>query len=163
MVGNTSISIGSASELVEDTTPREHSPGTLGFALACESDGIKLPWDFIAGSDDPAPGMIPIQYDETGAAVGRELVRFFEQAEPPGAPPRCQDCAFRLGTPANTSLGTMANVLKHVMEGTPFYCHHGQENGEPRLLCRGWIALAPAEVVEEIAQAIATQREEVSR
>ena len=40
MVGNTSISIGSASELVEDTTPREHSPGTLGFALACESDGL---------------------------------------------------------------------------------------------------------------------------
>ena len=119
---------------------------------------VKLPWDFIAGSDDPAPGMVPIEYDEVGAAVGRQLVRFFEQEEPPGAPPRCHDCAFRLGTPANTSLGTMANALKSVMEGEPFYCHHGQEQGEPTLLCRGWIALAPKEVLAEIAQAIATHR-----
>ena len=121
----------------------------------------ELPWDLIPGSDEPAPGMVPIERDPLCAAIGRELVRFFEQEEPASAPPRCHDCAFRAGTLANESY-TIANALKCVMEGIPFYCHHGEENGEPTRLCRGWIALAPPAVLEEIAQAIATQRGEVS-
>lgn len=119
---------------------------------------VKLPWDLIEGSDVPAPGMVQIEPDELCAALGRELARFADQAEPPGAPPRCHDCAFRAGTLANTSL-TIANALKCAMEGIPFYCHHGEVDGEPTRLCRGWIALAPKEVLAEIAQAIAMQSE----
>ena len=36
----TSIAAGSVSESAEETTPREHSPGTLGFALQAEADGL---------------------------------------------------------------------------------------------------------------------------
>lgn len=116
-----------------------------------------MPYDFVDGSDEPAPGMVPVESTvcELGAAVGRELARFADQAEPAGAPPRCHDCAFRLGTLANRSLGTLANALKCAMEGLPFYCHHGEVKGEPTRLCRGWIALSSQETLAPIAEQIA--------
>jgi hypothetical protein len=63
-----------------------------------------------------------------------------------------------LGTLANQSLGTVGNALKSAVEGTPFYCHHGQENGEPTRLCRGWIALSSEKTLRPIAEKIAASK-----
>lgn len=101
----------------------------------------KLPYDFIAGTDDPnEPGFVPCEVASEPlaaecAALGDHLARFVDAEHArTGRDTRCETCAFRRGTQANTTLN-VANALKHTMEGTPFYCH---ETDRP---CGGWVQL----------------------
>lgn len=109
-------------------------------AATFESDEVsQLPWGYIAGSDDPTePGFKPIEPEPICAEMGDHLARFVEgEFAVTGRDTRCETCAFRRGTLANTSL-TIANALKATFEGDPFYCH---ETERP---CGGWVALTKA-------------------
>jgi hypothetical protein len=72
-------------------------------------------------------------------------------------PPRCADCAARLGTLPNGCEQTLADFAGCVAAGSPFFCHSGIDlennpNPEPRLICRGWVAMArPEDVARVIA------------
>ena len=77
-----------------------------------------------------------------GHLLGKNMARFCDQAEPvarlkvPELPPRCNSCAFREGKHlANGSSYTQMDVVKHVAEGVPFYCHQPDRKDE---LCAGW-------------------------
>lgn len=101
-----------------------------------------LPWDFIGPPKEGEAG-VPNLPSPEGAELGRNHVRFYEQEEakhPPSAP-RCDGCAFRLGTLANQSVATQMTALKCVIEGEPFYCHKGVGDGEPKRLCAGYEVL----------------------
>lgn len=77
-----------------------------------------------------------------GRAMGQQMVRL---AEPwigalarTGEPDeRCKSCAFRAGTVPNGCLQTQMDVLKAVIERTPFLCHQQDRKGLP---CHGWFA-----------------------
>lgn len=102
---------------------------------------IRMPWEFskpaVAGA-----GAVENLPSEEGAALGRELARLCDNAEAEVRQrhprPRCADCAFRLGTRPNQCAETVMDALKAVMEGVPFYCHLGVEDGEAERLCAGW-------------------------
>lgn len=98
----------------------------------------KLPWDFIEGRSDPAPGFSPAQPCEVGAEFGKELSRFCDgEYAKTGRDARCFDCAFRLGTLPNQNAATLANAFKCVYEGEEiFYCH--ENKGKP---CAGYMML----------------------
>lgn len=97
---------------------------------------MKAPWDYSAKSEAGAP--------LEGRALGKKMARLADQAEVkmrsqfPKAPPRCDDCAFRLGTRPNGCPFTLMDALKCVLEGKPFYCHKGVSDGKPKRLCAGW-------------------------
>jgi hypothetical protein len=97
---------------------------------------MKLPFDYIAGVDEPTPGFVPIERCEVAAELGDHLARFVEtEFASTGRDTRCETCAFRRGTPANTTVN-VANACKAAMEGEPFWCH---ETDRP---CGGWVALS---------------------
>lgn len=80
--------------------------------------------------------------DAGGIALGRELARLCDEAEPkarlraPELPPRCNSCAFRHGRHlANGSPATQMNAIKCVLEGHEFYCREPAREG---WLCMGW-------------------------
>ena len=80
-----------------------------------------------------------------GAALGRELARLVDEAEPrarlvePLIPPRCASCAFRAGPHIpNGSEATLGDALKCVVENLPFDCHEPARAGHP---CSGWLML----------------------
>ena len=107
------------------------------------------PWDFSI-PDTPDTG-VPNLPSPQGAELGRELARLTDAAEAealaqfPNQLPRCDDCAFRLGTPPNRSTATLMDALKCVVEGVPFYCHKGVDEDKgrgPTRLCGGWVSLA---------------------
>ena len=108
---------------------------------------MKAPWEF---SKEPAPGEgyenLP---DEAGRELGAELARLADveeekqRADFPDQLPRCDDCAFRLGTRPNGCSETLMDAVKCVIECVPFYCHKGIKDGEsPKRLCSGWALLA---------------------
>ncbi len=77
-----------------------------------------------------------------GQALGREMTRFCDEAEPrarlklPELTPRCSSCAFREGPHvASGSPTTTMDALKCVIEGVEFHCH---EPGRTGSLCSGW-------------------------
>lgn len=96
----------------------------------------KLPYDYIAGNDQPdAPGFVPAVPLPECAELGDHLARFCEhEFTEHGRDTRCETCAFRRGTLANTSLN-VANALKATVEREPFWCH---ESDRP---CGGWSML----------------------
>lgn len=105
---------------------------------------MKLPFDFIDGTNDPSkPGFIPCEQATEPIAhecseLGSHLARFCEvEFEQTGRDTRCETCAFRRGTQANTTLN-VANALKCAMEGESFWCH---ETDRP---CGGWVQLQEA-------------------
>lgn len=77
-----------------------------------------------------------------GRALGEQIARLTEpwvqrlaaQGEPDE---RCKSCAFRAGTVPNGCLQTQMDVLKAVIEHTPFLCHQHNRKGMP---CHGWFA-----------------------
>ncbi len=80
-----------------------------------------------------------------GQALGRELARLVDEAEPrarqvePAIPPRCASCAFRDGPhTANGSETTLGDALKCVLENVEFRCHEPARAGH---LCSGWLML----------------------
>ena len=80
-----------------------------------------------------------------GAALGRELARLVDEAEPrarlveQAIPPRCASCAFREGPHiANGSEATLGDALKCVLENVEFRCHEPACAGQP---CSGWAML----------------------
>ncbi len=86
--------------------------------------------------------MIRNRPTSAGAALGRELARLVDEAEPrarlvePAIPPRCASCAFRAGPHApNGSEATLGDALKCVLENVPFDCHEPARAGHP---CSGW-------------------------
>jgi hypothetical protein len=74
--------------------------------------------------------------------AGYHLARFADQeaAKKPNVRERCDTCAFRLGTDANTYAPTILNAAKCVMEHEPFYCHEGDPAG-PLPICAGYALL----------------------
>lgn len=80
-----------------------------------------------------------------GHALGRELARLADEAEPrarlvaPAIPPRCASCAFRVGSHIpNGSEATLGDALKCVVENVEFRCHEPARAGRP---CSGWLML----------------------
>ena len=51
---------------------------------------------------------------------------------------RCKSCAFTHGTVPNGCLQTQMDVMKAVIEKTPFNCHQADRKGWP---CHGWYAV----------------------
>jgi hypothetical protein len=77
-----------------------------------------------------------------GAALGKEIARLCDNAEPaarlkfPELPPRCNSCACREGSHvANGSPVTQMDFLKCLMEGHEFYCHEPARKDQ---VCSGW-------------------------
>lgn len=86
---------------------------------------------------------------EEGHALGRELARLCDVAEPaarlkvPELLPRCYSCAFREGGHlANGSPATQMDALKCVVEHVPFYCHQHDRKDH---LCSGWSMMVLAQ------------------
>ncbi|MGW8286396.1 MAG: hypothetical protein ACWGPR_11830 [Candidatus Deferrimicrobiaceae bacterium] len=104
--------------------------------------GRAVPWDH---SEPPKPGepTRPNEPSELGAKVGRRLAMLADLAEAedlerfPNQNPRCNDCAFRLGTLPNQCEETLGDAIKCVVEGQTFYCHKGQKDRP----CMGWVVL----------------------
>lgn len=55
---------------------------------------------------------------------------------------RCASCAFRHGTVPNGCLQTQMDVMKSVLEHSPFFCHAVAEPGTK--VCAGWFASVQA-------------------
>lgn len=108
---------------------------------------MSAPWAF---SEPPTDGDTPIANMPTpeGRLLGAQLARLADVEEAklreefPRLHPRCDDCALRLGTRPNGCPDTLMDVVKCVIEGTPFYCHKGVKDGEPKHLCAGFALLA---------------------
>ena len=87
---------------------------------------------------------------ELGAQLGENMARFADVAEAEWReaklpiPVRCQSCAFKKGTFPNRCLATQGDATKSILEGVPFYCHHGKGCHGPEALCGGWLLLAGA-------------------
>jgi hypothetical protein len=108
----------------------------------------KTPWDF-SSAPEPGETTVPNRPSPEGAALGEQMARLCDvekekQAERfPDQLPRCDECAFRLGTLPNGCAETQMDALKCVLERVPFFCHKGLKDGdEPKQLCRGWVILA---------------------
>lgn len=108
---------------------------------------MKAPWDF---PDCPRPGVPLVENTPTpeGAALGRELgrladteeARLLSEGQP--VPPRCSDCAARLGTIPNQCEITLMTLIKCTIEREPFFCHRGvAEDEEPKRVCGGYLLL----------------------
>ena len=125
---------------------------------------LRAPWEF---SEAPAPGEgTPNLPTPAGRLLGRQLARLCDLEEAkdlegfPDQLPRCDDCAFRLGTRPNGCAETLMDAVKCIIEIKPFYCHKGVKEGEaPKHLCRGWLTLsgkvgrrAMTEIVEGAAR-----------
>lgn len=96
---------------------------------------MKLPYDFIDGATEPQPGFITAVPTPECTELGSHLARFADQEfASTGRDSRCETCAFRAGTLANTSLN-VANAFKFAVEGEPFNCH---ESDRP---CGGWVMM----------------------
>jgi hypothetical protein len=106
---------------------------------------MRCPWPYSdEGSGDR---LVSNEPSGVGRALGRELARLadVEAAKDPGAPERCRDCAFRLGTRPNGCATTVMDALKCAVEGEAFYCHLGVADGEePKRPCAGWSLLRRA-------------------
>lgn len=117
---------------------------------------VELPWDY---SDVPPPGEgVPNLPSREGRELGRLVAQMTEAARPkcerlfPGTPPMCQDCAFRAGTAPNGTVSTLMDAIKCVVEGTPFYCHHGVVDGDPKRLCGGYAVASVSVLLPEVAR-----------
>lgn len=84
-----------------------------------------------------------------GKELGTHLARFCDEAEPkarlrmPELPPRCSTCAFRQGDHlASCSPATQMDAMKCTLEGTEFYCHQKEREGD---LCSGWAMMMLSE------------------
>jgi hypothetical protein len=92
----------------------------------------------------------PNRVTPEGRAVGEQIARLTEPAiqrlAAEGEPDeRCRSCAFRAGTVPNGCPQTMADVVKAVIEHTPFHCHVDKyRDGHPKV-CHGWFAAAWAQ------------------
>jgi len=89
--------------------------------------------------------MIKNYRTEDGYALGREMARLCDEAEPkarlrfPELLSRCNSCAFRAGRHlASGSPATQMDAAKCVLEGKEFYCHEPARDG---VLCMGWAML----------------------
>lgn len=75
-------------------------------------------------------------------------------------PERCSDCAARAGTYPNGCMATLVDFAMTLVSGEPFFCHAGidlvgDQKQDPKLICRGWIAMARPEDVARVAEFIA--------
>lgn len=104
---------------------------------------MKLPWDYAEAPSDMSKAVPNLPTPE-GTELGKHFVRFYEQeaAKQPPTAPRCDECAYRLGTVPNGCGPTLMTALKCIMEGEPFYCHKGANEGEPKRLCAGFEVLS---------------------
>jgi len=103
-----------------------------------------MPWPYAEPPADGAPGVPNVPTDE-GRALGAEIARLVDNDEARvraaglPVPPRCGDCATRLGTPPNGCAPTLMDFVKCAAEGEPFMCHVGAVDGEPARICGGWL------------------------
>ena len=92
---------------------------------------------------DPKTGKVLRPIDCGGAEHGDYLAGVVESTRPVGARRRCDTCAFRRGTVANTSCITLGQALDCLMTGDDFVCHEGPAEGRP--LCAGFEVLKHGE------------------
>lgn len=129
----------------------------------------QAPWDYSHPKGDGTD--VPTVPCEVGEAVGEIIARLADESEARmrahdmSPPPRCGDCAFRRGSLPNRCLPTVANALKSVIEGEPFFCHHGLDaNGEATRVCAGWIAARlDLEIEDRIGEALAEMAQQAPR
>lgn len=121
--------LGKQTPLPESWCPGDECPKT---GAPCERD--TRCWE--AG----ACALRPTLTSRLAARGGRYLARWAAEA---GATDLCAGCAFREGTRANRTDGTIIDVVSCLESGDVFYCHEGLAHGEtPTRPCRGWEALA---------------------
>lgn len=78
-------------------------------------------------------------------ALGAHVARLTKASvamisNPEDIPAMCSGCAYREGTEANTSPGTLALAVDCAVSGEWFWCHAEQDAaGDPVNLCSGWI------------------------
>ena len=103
-----------------------------------EKRKAELPYPF-STPGVPGSNAVPNLPSSMGEELGKQLARFadIEAKAQPEARPRCDDCAFKLGTTPNRCLSTVADALKCVVEREPFFCH----KEDPPKLCAGFILL----------------------
>lgn len=78
-----------------------------------------------------------------GAAAGAILSAMVDQAK------TCAGCAYRLGTPANTSPVTTEDARHCLEENETFFCHETlDEDGKPTRICRGHAQAAIREKID---------------
>ncbi len=109
-----------------------------------------------------------------GALLGAALARIADAAEGKSPfpvamrmPDRCSTCAFREGTQANQSPGTLRVALDMVLlPDGEFWCHHGLDaDGEVKRLCAGYVAarLAPFDFTKGQLAAVAEQLDRIDQ
>jgi hypothetical protein len=115
----------------------------------------ELPWEYsLPRNDGTDVANVP---SPMGAAMGADLARFCDVEEAkqliqfPRILPRCNECAYRLGTMPNQCLATVCDAFKCAVEGEPFFCHKGlREGDEPKRLCAGWVVLSSSSVARRL-------------
>lgn len=114
----------------------------------------KLPEEWVPGDKCPqtgadcvriscfSDGECPLRTTLTSklaAEAGRYLARWATEA---GADGMCRSCAFREGTRANRTDGTVLDIVECLRTGAKFMCHEGLAHSErPKNVCAGWAAL----------------------
>lgn len=85
--------------------------------------------------------MISNNPSNAGWQLGSEIARLTEATmkDDNVRDGRCATCAFRAGTNANGSLGTLANAIKCAVEDDVFLCH--EYNDHVNGPCRGWVIM----------------------
>lgn len=111
----------------------------------------RVPWDFSEPPSADDPG-VPNEPTPEGRMLGAQLARLADIEEErlrerfPKMHRRCGDCALRLGTVPNGCPETLMDVVKGLVEHVPFYCHQKLDDGNPVLLCAGYMMLVGADV-----------------
>lgn len=107
-----------------------------------------------------------------GSEAGAALAKMCDEAEARlravvgPTPERCGGCAARAGTYANACGSTLVAFTEALVNGEPFFCHAGlglerEPNPEPKLICRGWIAMARPEDLERVTELLVRAGEAV--
>jgi len=119
--------LGKKTQLSEEWMPGDKCPQTGAECVRCDC------W-----SDGECP-LRPTLTSKLAAEAGRYLARWAADA---GADGMCRGCAFREGTRANRTDGTIIDIVECLRTGAQFMCHEGLAHGElPKVVCGGWSAL----------------------
>lgn len=123
--------------------------------MSAPPGGSAVPWAFSEVGEEGVG--VPNVPTPEGRLLGEQLARLTDIEEArlreqfPQMRRRCGDCALRSGTDPNDCPETLMDVIKAVVEHVPFFCHEAlTAEGEPRMLCAGYAALAGLDGLAEV-------------
>lgn len=128
-----------ADRLIEDEHLGKHTPLPATWCPGDECPNTGDPCSSWSCYSNEQCALRPTLTSRLAAEGGRHLAKWAADA---GADGMCPGCAFREGTRANRTDGTIIDVANCTLTGEPFYCHEGLKHGEkPNRVCRGWEAI----------------------